>query len=74
MKRKWPDWINAPLPRRLHRCRAITTYVGKYIKLDRCRCGALRIIDGDVKGVWSQKNTRVDSEKTKRVVGNTISI
>jgi hypothetical protein len=48
-------WAEAPIPRRLHRCRRQTVGVVRFFTLiERCACGAARI-DG---GPWIEKNSR----------------
>ena len=48
-------WTDAPMPRRLHRCRPQTVgYVNYFTKYERCACGAVRR-DGRF---WHYKNGR----------------
>lgn len=48
-------WYKAPLPSRLHRCRAQTRGWGSLQAVERCSCGAFRWSDGRR---WYRKNER----------------
>ncbi len=53
-------WHEAPLPRRLHLCRAQTIgYVNYFDVIERCACGAIR---RGGKGFWLEKNERRKDE------------
>lgn len=47
-------WHEAPIPRRLHRCKVQTagTLVGS--EIDRCACGGIRWDNG----IWFERNSR----------------
>jgi hypothetical protein len=49
------DWIDAPLPRRFHRCVAQTVGWDFFEKVERCACGAMRV---NGRGGWGFKNER----------------
>lgn len=57
------SWHEAPLPWRWHRCQAWTLAVvtsdddESLTFIDRCRCGAIRINNGD----WFNRNIRINS-------------
>ena len=48
-------WHDAPLPRRLHRCRTQTSGLMGLTLVERCACGAIRL---DGRGPWADRNTR----------------
>lgn len=47
------EWVDAPEPRRWHRCRPQTRAIDGYDLIDRCACGAIRY---DV-GRWIGRNS-----------------
>lgn len=47
-------WSQAPLPRRLHRCRVQTRGWDHFRLIERCACGAIRL---DGRG-WLDRNSR----------------
>jgi hypothetical protein len=49
------DWIEAPLPRRWHRCRPQLRASISGGLVERCACGAARVL-GD--GPWLERNSR----------------
>ena len=59
------SWREAPIPRRLHRCRAQTVGREMFIVHERCACGALRSTHARPReepvfrsGSWHGKNSR----------------
>jgi len=53
-------WDEAPLPRRIHRCRTQTTgtYDRWHQMFDWCACGAKRKLGSFGRGYWYGKNAR----------------
>jgi len=49
-----PDWYDAPLPRRLHRCRPASSGSVSAAFAERCACGAIRLNHGP----WDERNSR----------------
>lgn len=56
------SWLDAPLPRRLHRCRAQTRGVMPSGTVYRCACGAM---SRDERW-WSRRNSRRRASSTIR--------
>jgi hypothetical protein len=57
-------WIDAPLPRRFHRCKAVTTGFISGGVVERCACGAIRVQPpGMTMGGWSERNSRRKHER-----------
>ena len=53
-KARPPDWYDAPLPRRLHRCRPASSGNVSATFVERCACGAIRLN----RGPWDERNSR----------------
>lgn len=55
-------WYAAPLPRKVHRCKAHSTKKtgDGFQTIERCRCGGTRLTDMDAKGEWEDRNSRVE--------------
>lgn len=50
-------WRDAPLPRRIHRCRVWTLWYDRHLgPVHRCPCGATRI--PRVSNIWIDRNLR----------------
>jgi hypothetical protein len=47
-------WWEAKVPHRWHRCRVQTSGVHRFVQVERCACGAIRL-DGRV---WLERNSR----------------
>lgn len=62
-------WVDAPLPRRLHRCKAQTRELLGVCYTEHCACGAIRFTR---RGPWSYKNeTRKSRRQLKRIASVT---
>lgn len=48
-------WFEAPIPRKLHRCKPQTRgYINYFTLIERCACGAIRMDDQDP---WTDRNS-----------------
>lgn len=49
-------FLDAPMPRKWHRCKIQTTARTRNGTIHRCACGGMRV---GVLGFWNYKNTRI---------------
>jgi hypothetical protein len=62
------DWMNAPLPRRWHRCRPQSRmWEPKWGVLYRCACGASTDTEGLAHEWWDHRNSRRRGEFARRL-------